>query len=149
MGFGVGSHSFRAGRPGRQRQGASLPLPLPPDSGARLPVCHGEESARGTPRPGMPATARLVQPLRGLWPPCASPGKTRPGLLRRPGGAWRGRRGCGHCACALCCPPPNAAPAGVEDRQGRLGFVPELSDFPLPAGWEGLRLQETACPGPL
>lgn len=72
MGFGVGSHSFRVGRPGRQRQGANLPLP--PGSGPGY-LRFTAKKGRAALRPGMPATARLVQPLGRLCPPRASPGK--------------------------------------------------------------------------
>lgn len=146
VGFGVRSRSFRAGRPGRQSPGANLPLPPDPGPGY---LCVTARKVRGTLWPGMLAATRRVQPLSGSWPPWASPENWRPGLPRPPGGAWRGRRGRGHCACASCCPPPNAAPASLEDRWGRPGRAPELSQCPLPAPGEGPRRRETACPGPL
>lgn len=113
--------------------------------GAGLPECPGKE---GT--PGLLAAALLntaSEPAEGSALFARKTAAVATEDARR--GGERGR-GCGHCACALHCPPPyRPRGAGVEDRGGRPGFVPGLRDFPYPCGGRVQRRWETACWGRL
>lgn len=112
--------------------------------GARLPACRGKE---GT--PGRLAAALLNTALEPAEAAALFARKTAAVAEDAKPGGERGR-GCGHCACALHCPPPYPTRrVGVEDRGGRPGFVPGLRDFPYPRGGRVQRRWETACWGRL